>query len=49
MIQSFFGGIGTITINPNKRSARYSVVGINDINNFIITHFENYPLQSVKK
>jgi LAGLIDADG endonuclease len=49
MIQSFFGGIGTITINPKKRSARYSVVGINDINNFIITHFENYPLQSVKK
>jgi len=49
MIQSFFGGIGTITINPKKRSARYSVVGINDINNFIVTHFENYPLQSVKK
>jgi len=39
MIQSFFGGIGTITINPNKRSARYSLVGINDINNFIVTHF----------
>lgn len=49
MIQSFFGGIGTITINPNKNSARYSVVGINDINKFIVTHFENYPLQSAKK
>jgi hypothetical protein len=49
MIQSFFGGIGTITINQKKKSARYSVVGINDINNFIVTHFENYPLQSVKK
>jgi LAGLIDADG endonuclease len=49
IIQSFFGGIGTITINPNKNSARYSVVGLKDINNYIIPHFEKYPLQSVKK
>jgi LAGLIDADG endonuclease len=49
MIQSFFGGIGNITINPKKNSARYSIVKINDINNFIVTHFEKYPLQSYKK
>jgi LAGLIDADG endonuclease len=49
MIQSFFGGIGTITINPKKNSPRYSVVGINDINIFIVKHFEIYPLQRAKK
>jgi len=27
ILQSFFGGIGSITINPNRNSARYSVVG----------------------
>lgn len=47
-IQSFFGGIGTISKNPIKNVCRYSVVSIKDINNVIIPHFLEYPLQSVK-
>lgn len=49
MIQKFFGGIGTITINPRKNSARYTVVNFNDIINIIVPHFNKYPLQSAKK
>lgn len=49
MIQNFFGGIGTITINPKKNSARYTVVSFNDIQNIIVPHFNKYPLQSAKK
>lgn len=45
-IQAFFGGKGTITFN--RKAARYSMVGINDINNIIIPHFNNYPLQGSK-
>lgn len=44
-IQAFFDGIGSIT--STKNVARYSVYGINDINN-IIKFFDEYPLQSAK-
>jgi len=47
-IQSFFKGIGTITKDPVKNVCRFSVVSIKDINNFIIPHFTEYPLQSAK-
>ena len=47
-IQSFFGGVGTITKDPIKNVCRFSVVSIKDINNFIIPHFVEYPLQSAK-
>lgn len=47
-IQSFFKGIGTITKDPIKNVCRFSVVSIKDINNFIIPHFLEYPLQSAK-
>lgn len=47
-IQSFFCGVGTISKNLTKNSCRYSVVSLRDINKFIIPHFKNYPLQSVK-
>jgi hypothetical protein len=49
MIQDYFGGIGTITINPKKNSARYIIVRFTDINNIIVPHFNSYPLQSAKK
>ena len=46
-IQTFFGGgIGSITYT--KKVARFSVFGIKDITN-VITHFNNYPLQSAKQ
>jgi len=48
-LQSFFSGIGTVTISNNKKVARYSIVGINEIINILLPHFTNYPLQSVKK
>lgn len=40
-IQAFFYGIGSIT--STKNVARYSVYGINNINN-IIKFFDEYPL-----
>nr|WPM94721.1 hypothetical protein [Ceratocystis fimbriata]WPM94773.1 hypothetical protein [Ceratocystis fimbriata] len=33
-IQAFFGGKGTITFN--RKAARYSMVGLNDLNNIVI-------------
>lgn len=48
-IQSFFGGVGQISSILNKNACRYSVVGIKDINNFIVPHFIEYPLQSAKR
>jgi len=48
-LQSFFSGVGTVTISNNKKVARYAIVGIDDIMNILLPHFTNYPLQSVKK
>jgi len=45
-IQSFFGGIGSITVNGQTASFRVSKV--DDIINVIIPHFNQYPLQSAK-
>jgi LAGLIDADG endonuclease len=45
-LQSFFGGIGNITTTATV--ARFSIVGLNDIINFVLPHFDNFPLQSVK-
>lgn len=39
-------GVGSVSIRKNV--ARYSIVGIKDISK-IITHFDNYPLQSSKQ
>lgn len=49
MIQSFFGGIGSVTIQQKKNSARYSIVSLKEIVNIILPHFSNFPLQSAKK
>ena len=48
-IQSFFKGIGTVTKDPVKNVCRFSVVSIKDINNLIIPHFTEYPLQSARR
>jgi hypothetical protein len=45
-IQSFFGGIGSITVNGQTASFRVSKV--DDIINVIIPHFNQYPIQSAK-
>ncbi len=45
-LQSYFGGVGTIT--TTARVARYSIVGHNDIINLVLPHFNKFPLQSVK-
>jgi len=48
LIKSFFNNVGTITVNKNKKIARYTVVNFNSIINNIIPHFTHYPLQSAK-
>jgi hypothetical protein len=45
-IQTFFGGIGSVTINGN--TARYRVSKLKEIVEIIIPHFYKYPLQSAK-
>ena len=47
-IQSFFKGIGTISIDSKRDVAYYRVNEIKSIRNTIIQHFEKYPLQSGK-
>jgi hypothetical protein len=45
-IKSFFGGVGQISYHSNK--VYYRVRKLNDINSFILPHFESYPLQTSK-
>jgi len=45
-IQSFFGGIGSISISGN--SVSFNVKKLEDIKNVIIPHFIKYPLISNK-
>ena len=45
-IQSFFGGIGSVTVHGKMASFRVSK--LSDIINVIIPHFNQYPLQSAK-
>lgn len=46
-IQAFFSGIGSVT--STKSRARFSVFAFKDVANIILTHFDNYPLQSAKQ
>lgn len=41
-LQSIFGGIGTIT--TTAKVARFSIVGLSDIINYVLPHFSNFPL-----
>lgn len=45
-LKSFFSEIGNIT--TTEKVARYSIVGLNDIIKFVLPHFSDFPLQSVK-
>jgi len=46
-LQNYFG-VGNVYLNKNGKSASYIVSNLKDINNVIIPHFKNYPLQSCK-
>lgn len=46
-IQSFFGGIGGVSVNNN--SAAYYVSSVKDLTNIIYSHFNKYPLLTQKK
>jgi hypothetical protein len=48
-IQSFFGGIGKITIREKDNTAYFTVKSIKDIIHVIIPHFEKYPLLTEKQ
>lgn len=48
-MQSFFGGIGKITIIEKDNSVYFSVKSIKDLVNVVIPHFERYPLLTQKQ
>lgn len=47
-IKSYFNSIGSIHINKHRNTVTYSVVGLKDIFNVILPHFDKYSLQSSK-
>lgn len=49
MIQSFFGGIGSIVIRKSSSKVSYRINKIEDLYNIVIPHFDKYPLQSAKR
>jgi hypothetical protein len=48
LIQGFFGGVGTIRFNKNKKVVLYSVSGQKELIEVIIPHFLKYPLLTQK-
>lgn len=48
-IQSFFGGVGLVTIPSTTEGAMLKITRLGDLVNIIIPHFKRYPLQGVKK
>ena len=48
LIQQFFGGIGSIVIDEKRNKASFNVNKLSDFIDYIIPHFERYPLQSTK-
>ncbi len=48
-LKSFFGEVGSISILSTRKDARLKITGLNDIFNFIIPHFKQYPLRGMKK
>jgi hypothetical protein len=43
-IQAFFGGIGSIHVSKNGKSASFNVINLEHRINFLIPHFKTYPL-----
>jgi len=48
-LKSFFGEAGTIFIPSTRKDARLKITALNDIFNFIIPHFKQYPLHGMKR
>jgi len=48
-LQSFFGGVGSIIIKKEAKSAIFSIQSLKDISNVIIPHFDKYPLLTKKR
>lgn len=47
-IQQFFT-VGFIRSQSNRNSSIFTITGLNDLINFVIPHFEKYPLLTKKK
>lgn len=47
-LKSFFGEAGTIFIPSTRKDVRLKITALNDIFNFIIPHFRQYPLHGMK-
>ena len=47
-LQSFFNGIGQVGPISTRKLVYFEVTKLNDLVNIIISHFDKYPLQSVK-
>lgn len=48
-IQTFFGGVGTISRSKVRNTASFCVSSIKEINNVIIPHFDKYKLLTKKQ
>jgi len=48
-LKSFFGEAGSISIPSTRKDARLKITRLDEIFNFIVPHFKQYPLQGVKK
>ena len=48
-LKSFFGEVGNISIPSSRQASCLKITGLNEIFNYIIPHFKQYPLQSCKK
>jgi len=48
-LKTFFGGVGNITVSTSRNSAYYSVNSTKEIIEFIIPHFDKYPLVTKKR
>ena len=46
-LQEFWGGMGSIYLNPTRNMVNYSVDSNKDLTN-LINHFEKYPLLTQK-
>ena len=48
LIQTFFGGIGSITY-ASKGTLHYQIASLHDLINVVLPHFDKYPLNSQKR
>jgi len=48
-LKSFFGDAGNISIPSTRKDARLKITSLNEIYQYVIPHFKEYPLQGIKK